>query len=45
MNGFDYDVWYKGMIIANVKAMTDKKALNLAKKIYGDLVTVTKSGS
>jgi len=38
----DYDVWYKGMIIANVQAMSDRKAANMAKKIYGPAVTVTK---
>jgi len=37
----DYDVGYKGMIIANVKGATEKKALNMARKIYGQEVTVT----
>jgi hypothetical protein len=39
---FDYDIWFKGMIIGNVKADTDRKALNLAKKMYGPEVTVEK---
>lgn len=38
----DYDVWYKGQVIANVCAETDRKALNLARKIYVPLVTVTR---
>ena len=39
----DYDIWYKGMIIGNCKAETDRKALNLARKIWGPEVTVTPS--
>lgn len=43
----DYDVWYESkhgkMIIGNVKADTDKKATNLAKKIYGSKVWVERS--
>lgn len=39
---FDYDVWYNGMVIANIQAATDRKAINLARKIYGPLVTATR---
>lgn len=39
----DYDVIYKGVCIGNVKAETERKALNLAKKIYGPNVTVVSS--
>jgi len=39
---YDYDVWYKGRVIANVQAETLRKATNLARKIYGPDVTVTK---
>ena len=38
----DYDVHYKGRIIANVQGATDRIALNLAKKIYGPMVTVSR---
>jgi hypothetical protein len=38
----DYEVWFKGTSIDYIKADTDRKALNLAKKIYGAEVTVTK---
>lgn len=37
----DYAVWYEGMIIDYVKADTDRKATNLARKIYGPDVTAT----
>ena len=30
----DYDVWYKGRVIGNVKATSLLKAKNLADKIY-----------
>ena len=42
-DGHDWDIWYSGMIIGNCKAMTKRKATNLARKIYsgGDLITVT----
>jgi hypothetical protein len=30
-----------GMIIGNLKADTDRKALNIAKKIYGTTVTIS----
>jgi hypothetical protein len=43
----DYDVWHncKGTetIIGNIKADTDRKANNLAKKIYGPTVWATPS--
>jgi len=39
---FDYEVWYKGVCIDYIKAATDRKALNLAKKIYGPEVTISK---
>ena len=38
----DYDIWFKGMIIGNIKAMSDKEALRNAKKMYGTSVTVTR---
>lgn len=41
-DGHDYAVWYEGMIIDYVKAMTDEKALKFAKQIWGDNVTVKK---
>jgi len=41
-DGFDYAVWYEGQVIDYIKAMTDRKAANLAKKIYGADVTTTK---
>ena len=41
-DGHDYAVWYKGMIVDYVKAMTDRKAANLAKKIYGPDVSVSR---
>jgi hypothetical protein len=31
---FDYDVWYNGMIIGNVKAPNDKAALKIARSTY-----------
>ncbi len=41
----DYNIHHGGkygnMIIGNLKADTDRKALNLARKMYGDLVTVS----
>lgn len=40
-DGLDFSVWYQGMIIDYVKAMTERKALNLARKIYGSEVTVS----
>jgi hypothetical protein len=40
-DGFDFCVWYQGMIIDHIKAMTERKALNMARKIYGDEVTVS----
>jgi hypothetical protein len=36
----EYDIWYKGTIIGNVKASTERKALNQARKIWGPEVTV-----
>jgi len=39
---FDYEVWYKGTSIGYIKADTDRKATNLAKRIYGPEVTATK---
>lgn len=39
---FDYSIFYHGSVIANLKADTDRKALNLARKIYGPNVSVTK---
>ena len=45
-DGFDFNIWfvYEGerMIIGNLKAFTDRKALNLARKIYGSTVTVSR---
>lgn len=41
-DGHDYNVWYNGVIIDNIKAFSDNKALKLAKQIWGDRVTVTK---
>lgn len=42
-DGFDYDVWYKGMVIGNVKAFTDEEAHTLANKRYTQPVTVTRT--
>jgi hypothetical protein len=39
---FDYEVIYKGTSIGYIKADTDRKALNLARKIYGPEVTAKK---
>lgn len=30
----DYDVWYAGMVIGNIKADTDRKAQNAVDKLY-----------
>lgn len=37
----DFAVWYEGRVIDYVKAETLRKANNLAKKIWGEQVTVT----
>jgi hypothetical protein len=37
----DFAVWYQGKVIDYVKSATLRKATNLAKKIWGDQVTVT----
>jgi hypothetical protein len=37
----DYDVWYKGIIIGNVKANGLAQARRLAQKIYGNKVDVS----
>ncbi len=42
MDGHDYDVVPKGIVIANIKALTDHKALTLAHKIYGETYTVVR---
>jgi hypothetical protein len=39
----DYDVWYHGRVIGNVKADTNRAAVKLAKLIYGDRVTAKRS--
>jgi len=31
---FDFDVWYRGMVIGNIKASSLLKAKNMAHKIY-----------
>lgn len=38
---FDYYVIYKGVCIANVQAQTEKKALNMARKMYSNLDAIT----
>lgn len=30
----DYDIWYAGSIIGNLQSDTDRRALNLAKKMF-----------
>ena len=42
-DGHDWDIWYSGMVIGNCKAMTKRKATNLARKLYtgGDAIIVT----
>jgi hypothetical protein len=42
-DGHDYDVVHNGTVIDNIKAMTDAKALKIAKQIWGDQVTVQRS--
>jgi len=39
---FDYEIWYNGICIDYCKSDTDRKALNQARKIYGQDVTVKK---
>jgi hypothetical protein len=41
---FDYAVWYEGRIIDYVKADTDRKALNLARKLFSspEKISVTR---
>ena len=39
----DYDVIYKGQVIANITAMSDAEANMDAKAIYGKDVTVERS--
>jgi hypothetical protein len=39
---FDYEVIYKGTVIDSIKADTYRKALNLARKMYGPEVTAMK---
>jgi len=36
----DYNVWYKGTIIANIKAASHAEADRNAKMVYGDNVAV-----
>ena len=38
----DYNIWYNGRVIANIKALNDKMALKNARAIWGKEVTVTK---
>jgi hypothetical protein len=37
---FDYNIWFKGMIIENIKAETLRKAQNAAKKMFSQPVVV-----
>lgn len=39
---FDFTIMYNGRAISTLKAETDRKALNAAKKMYGPKVTVVK---
>lgn len=42
MDGFDYDIWYKGQVIANIKAFSDEEAAKLAQMMY-IICTVSRS--
>lgn len=39
--GLDYDVWYEGRIVGNVKAYNIKDARAIARKWWGRKVRVT----
>jgi hypothetical protein len=43
MDGHDYDVMYKGMVIANIKAFSDKDARDICNKTWGKKCTVERT--
>lgn len=43
MEGKDFDVWYNGIIIGNVKASSQANAEKLVEDLYSKPVTVTES--
>lgn len=39
---YDYEIHFQGIIIGQLKADTDRKALNAARKLFGPEVTVSR---